>query len=98
MDPRLIMASIEQNRKVMKGQIERLQGFTPPAIKKLQGELSAGGLMDSAVMAHFQGALNAINAMTEVETKIRSSIHGESISQNVSATDQVIEAEFKTIT
>jgi hypothetical protein len=98
MDPRLIMASIEQNRKVMKGQIERLQGFTPPGIKNLQGELSAGALMDSAVMAHFQGALDAINAMTEVETKMRSSMLGECIPQNVSTTDQAIEAEFKTIT
>ncbi|HAE43431.1 MAG TPA: hypothetical protein DCG34_11045 [Clostridiales bacterium] len=98
MDPRLIMAEIGLNRKIMQEQLERLQAFTPVGMMNLSEDLSVSDLMASSVTAQLQGAMDAIKAMNEVEVTVRSSMFKELDSLKVAPpAEQVIDAEFKEI-
>lgn len=97
MDPRLIMAAIGQNRKVMQAQFETLQALTPAGMKNLPEDFSIGDLMASTVTAHLQGTVDALKAINDVETTIRSAMSIEHETRNVTPEEQVIEAEFKEI-
>jgi hypothetical protein len=96
MDPRLIMAAIGQNRKVMQEQLKKLQAFTPAGMTELSGDFSVGDLMASGVSAHLQGAMDAIRVINSVEETVRS-LPLEQGSHNITPVEQVIEAEFKEI-
>ncbi len=94
MDPRLIMAAIGQNRKVMQEQLEKLQAFTPAGMTHLSGDFSVGDLMACGITAHLQGAMDAIKVINAAEATVRSSVPLEQGFRNAAPAEQIIDAEF----
>jgi hypothetical protein len=76
MNPNAIIKSIEDNRKVMEAQLETL-GQIPLEANKLSVSESStpdsvSSLFHEAIRAHLRGAATTLNALSEVENRVRS--------------------------
>lgn len=94
MNPKLIIQSIERNHAVMDAHLQKLDQISP-AMSQLKlspsGETlaSVSQLLNSAVRSHLQGAADAMNAMADVENKIRT----EGADKTVASQADVIDVE-----
>lgn len=97
MNPRTIIASIERNRSIMEAQVEKLGEFSPRLSRTTMASgdtpTNVATLLNETVRGHLQGVADALHAIAEVETAMRSGDASLSASEGKQARPDIIDVE-----
>lgn len=84
----------------MQGQLEKLQTLAPTAptiVQELSGYQSISEVLNSAVSAQLQDAVNAVSTISRIESLLDDAKNPREPSNDSTQDEQIIDAEYKEV-